>query len=633
MNRQSFRLLAALFSASLLSTPFSVMASPFEEESESTAVSPPSAETEKTQSFQEEAVPDGSEDSKQDEPAQDDHSEPVYTTIVSSSQLTDTLAESKSVLVVSAMNGTELSDLGREVFEFAHQHDLTVLALAHSEEGSAASSGLCARMMAQALSDRFQDRVIPVAILDSDSSWTGPGWLMDFLEMYQSQTGITGFALAASRAKEQSDWSGWPQRFTRFETIDQLLESLDRAALEERLARPVEIAETSLIYRLYNPNTGEHFYTLSASECEALAGYGWRYESLGWNTPLEGEAVYRLYNPNDGGDHHYTTSLSEAQYLIDAGWRDEGVAFYGSAQSEQPVYRLYNPNARVNNHHFTTSEQEKNALVAAGWSDEGIAYFAKPAWMESRTVRGGSYRLGTIGYNIRQARLHGLHRVDGRPYVFDTNGNMIQTQGIFSLDNGWDVFVQFDGTLAEKGLISWQGKVYYFDGSCRMVKNASVTIGSLRYHFNASGHWDNQADVEVQKLCNAVYIQKGRSVRALYDYVSSFTYVSYPIHVTPPAGWTREQNYAQIGLNRKQGHCYIYAASLAQLLKQAGYDAYYIEGGVRFVTGRVGPHGWVEINLDGARYILDPELQWEYRNTSRRFFLQPVGAPLVAYVR
>jgi hypothetical protein len=37
-----------------------------------------------------------------------------------------------------------------------------------------------------------------------------------------------------------------------------------------------------LMYRLYNPNTGEHFYTGSKREGNKLVDVGWNYEGIAW---------------------------------------------------------------------------------------------------------------------------------------------------------------------------------------------------------------------------------------------------------------------------------------------------------------------------------------------------------------
>lgn len=56
--------------------------------------------------------------------------------------------------------------------------------------------------------------------------------------------------------------------------------------------------ETVPVYGLYNPNSGEHFFTISESEAQGLLKIGWKEGDVKWKAPTEGEAVYRLYNPN-----------------------------------------------------------------------------------------------------------------------------------------------------------------------------------------------------------------------------------------------------------------------------------------------------------------------------------------------
>lgn len=132
----------------------------------------------------------------------------------------------------------------------------------------------------------------------------------------------------------------------------------------------------SVMHRLYNPNTGEHFYTASALERDEVVEAGWSYEGVGWVAPtLSPTPVYRLYNPN-AGDHHYTTSASERDALIRAGWSYEGIGWYGSDEGDVAVLRQYNPNAIAGAHNFTTSQSENDMLVKAGWRAEGIAWYA-----------------------------------------------------------------------------------------------------------------------------------------------------------------------------------------------------------------------------------------------------------------
>ncbi len=127
------------------------------------------------------------------------------------------------------------------------------------------------------------------------------------------------------------------------------------------------------MYRLYNPNSGEHFYTANFGEAKYLNTIGWNYERIAWFAPSSGAAVYRMYNPN-AGDHHYTLNLAEVQMLQRAGWNYEGVAWKSGGSVQ--MYRAYNPNAKAGSHHYTSNKLEINMIVAAGWKFEGNAWMA-----------------------------------------------------------------------------------------------------------------------------------------------------------------------------------------------------------------------------------------------------------------
>ncbi|WP_169815811.1 InlB B-repeat-containing protein [Denitrobacterium detoxificans] len=129
------------------------------------------------------------------------------------------------------------------------------------------------------------------------------------------------------------------------------------------------------MYRLYNPNGGEHFYTASAEERDGLRKLGWKYEGIGWKAPVfSNTPVYRLYNPN-GGDHHYTSSAEERDWLRGLGWKYEGIGWYSDDNKTTPLYRLYNPNAKSGSHHYTTSASERDGLRKLGWHYEGIGWY------------------------------------------------------------------------------------------------------------------------------------------------------------------------------------------------------------------------------------------------------------------
>lgn len=132
------------------------------------------------------------------------------------------------------------------------------------------------------------------------------------------------------------------------------------------------------VYRAYNPNSGDHLYTMSKEEFDGVVNVGWKNEGVAylaydWSTM----PIYRAYNPNSG-EHMFTTSKEEYFALYEAQWIPEGYSF-GAAEKgtdTKAVYRAFNPNTKgPGSHLFTDSQTEIDQLVQAGWKNEGTAYF------------------------------------------------------------------------------------------------------------------------------------------------------------------------------------------------------------------------------------------------------------------
>lgn len=132
------------------------------------------------------------------------------------------------------------------------------------------------------------------------------------------------------------------------------------------------------IYRLYNPNTGEHLYTSDANEKNVLYGeHGWGYEGIAWYAPTSGTPVYRLYN-SILCNHLYTTDSNEVYTLTstDSSWsidNNGNPLFYSGG--DIPIYRVYN--RELNGmHHLTTDQNEYATLPKYGWTQEGVSLSA-----------------------------------------------------------------------------------------------------------------------------------------------------------------------------------------------------------------------------------------------------------------
>lgn len=132
-----------------------------------------------------------------------------------------------------------------------------------------------------------------------------------------------------------------------------------------------------LVYRFYIPQTKSHFWTTSLMERNNMVWAGYQYEGVAWYGSLNTNdmPVYRLYSYITG-EHLYTTDGSERNNLAASGaWRDEGISQYVSnTLTNTPVYRLYSPVTKT--HLLTQDGSERVRLVSSGiWNDEGIAWY------------------------------------------------------------------------------------------------------------------------------------------------------------------------------------------------------------------------------------------------------------------
>lgn len=104
---------------------------------------------------------------------------------------------------------------------------------------------------------------------------------------------------------------------------------------------PVKAEVDSIeMHRLYNPYSGEHFYTGDINEKNHLASIGWNYEGIGWYSDEDqGVPSYRQYNPYEKtGTHNYTTDKEENDFLVSIGWKSEFVQVQiGTIPVEHPA--------------------------------------------------------------------------------------------------------------------------------------------------------------------------------------------------------------------------------------------------------------------------------------------------------
>lgn len=240
--------------------------------------------------------------------------------------------------------------------------------------------------------------------------------------------------------------------------------------------------ETVAVYRLYNPNSSEHFYTPSEHEKDYLSQVGWSFEGIGWRSPKNdtSQPVYRVYNPN-AGDHHYTTNAKERDHLVDVGWNDEGVAWYSDPYVGVQILRAYNPNAKgAGAHHFTDNEIERDLLVDLGWRQENVAFYAR--FMYSICEESDGQNSRTVWYDMNDQPLSGEHRIGGWWHAYDSAGSPIT--GFYALPSADVRYYDANGRHA-RGVRNIDGAWYDFDatsGYPARSKMKEYKDGTLRYY-------------------------------------------------------------------------------------------------------------------------------------------------------
>lgn len=143
----------------------------------------------------------------------------------------------------------------------------------------------------------------------------------------------------------------------------------------------------------------------------------------------------------------------------------------------------------------------------------------------------------------------------------------------------------------------------------KLVKSKSYyTFDSKTYYrIDTKGRATKLLPVEVM----AVKVLTSKSIkgdlRKAFNWCANLRYVSnFKVSKKSPGG------YGLYGFQKRQGDCYVQAATFYWIAKVAGYDAHYVRGYFRKTTGK-GPHAWVEIDYKGKTYVYDPNFQKECR--------------------
>jgi len=108
-------------------------------------------------------------------------------------------------------------------------------------------------------------------------------------------------------------------------------------------------------------------------------------------------------------------------------------------------------------------------------------------------------------------------------------------------------------------------------------------------------------------------------LKACYDYVVENTrYGSHLSHLDARVGDTtcraiyrqygEVEGFGAVALAANVGMCNAYASAFIMMARKIGYDAYLVRGSTKSGGGGYAYHEWCEIDIDGTRYVFDPQL-------------------------
>lgn len=407
------------------------------------------------------------------------------------------------------------------------------------------------------------------------------------------------------------------------------------------------------IYRLYNPNSGEHFYTSDLNEATSIAGVGWRWEGIGWLAPVSGVPVYRLYNPNSG-DHHYTMDEHEQDELARLGWMREGVSWRSEEEAGVLISRLYNPNAQTGTHHYTADANEYATLPSIGWSAEGEAWRAtraqgmaidpfwlvSPAWgsLERYWVQAdGAIAAGRLigpdegtGYAAYATPSGAVVRGKwdngaGYVYVADDEGRLASTE---DGKTGWLVTAGYDGGSLQRyyyvadmhamksGAFSVDGVDYWgLAGQGYVVRNNAVNTPDGMFIADNDGaltRAQTEHDITLGRALMELQACTSESMSMEEKLYAAFVHIRDDFPEYNPRvphmkrdGW--ETIYANDIFVGRGGNCLSCAAAFAFMARAIGYtDVYACNMG----------HAWAEVN----GRVFDPE--WARNNHEHSYYDQ-----------
>ncbi len=208
--------------------------------------------------------------------------------------------------------------------------------------------------------------------------------------------------------------------------------------------------------------------------------------------------------------------------------------------------------------------------------------------------------------------LTGAQEIGGKHYIFNSKGQLAQSDGISLVAAGGRYYCADKNGHAASGWHLIKGKLYYASKTGKAKTSTTyqgIAFGSRGAAKNSITARSKIKAMQVFASITNENMTKSQKLAACWDYIisGSFRYAAkYPN--LQSFGWQRKTAYEM--LTSHSGNCYSFACAFAALASEAGYQPYVICGRVRGSRDRAADgytrHAWVQIN--GLHY--DPEAQY-----------------------
>lgn len=173
----------------------------------------------------------------------------------------------------------------------------------------------------------------------------------------------------------------------------------------------------------------------------------------------------------------------------------------------------------------------------------------------------------------------------------------------------------------EAGLFFVGVRLHAVDGEGNVV--ADGEYGGLPYNSRGEltsglGELDELIWAAMEACLDPATMSREEMLQRMFDYAAhEFQYLGRNHYEFGETGW--EQQEALDMLRTGKGNCYSFAAIFYYFARALGYDAAVYSGSIRDDNAGDRPHGWVELEMDGERFLFDPEMQFLYDSGGEQY--------------